>query len=81
MSGRRRHGNGEEPSGRRDCRALIRNGGRFFNVIALVNRLETETHSGKQGQTADDPNRLDFIILDNSAICHLPRQAANSCSI
>ena len=47
-------------------RALIRNGtrGRFFNVVDLVNRLETETRSGKQGRTADYLNRLDFIILD-----------------
>lgn len=37
------------------ARALIRNGtrGRFFNVVDLVNRLETETRSGKQGRTAD----------------------------
>jgi DNA replication protein DnaC len=48
------------------ARALIRNGtrGRFFNVVDLVNRLETETRSGKQGRTADHLNRLDFIILD-----------------
>jgi len=26
--------------------------------------LETETRSGKQGRTADNLNRLDFIILD-----------------
>lgn len=48
------------------ARALIRNGtrGRFFNVVDLVNRLETETRSGKQGRIADYLNRLDFIILD-----------------
>ena len=48
------------------ARALIRNGtrGRFFNVVDLVNRLETETRSDKQGRTADYLNRLDFIILD-----------------
>jgi DNA replication protein DnaC len=48
------------------ARALIRNGtrGRFYNVVDLVNRLETETRSGKQGRTADYLNRLDFIILD-----------------
>ncbi|AXA43352.1 IstB-like ATP binding family protein (plasmid) [Rhizobium leguminosarum] len=48
------------------ARALIRNGtrGRVFNVVDLVNRLETETRSGKQGRTADYLNRLDFIILD-----------------
>jgi len=48
------------------ARALIRNGtrGRFFNVVDLVNRLETETRSGKQGRMADHLTRLDFIILD-----------------
>ena len=37
------------------ARALIRNGtrGRFYNVVDLVNRLETETRSGKQGRLAD----------------------------
>lgn len=49
-----------------DVRALIRNGtrGRFFSVVELVNRRETETRSGKQSRTADYLNRLDFIILD-----------------
>jgi DNA replication protein DnaC len=48
------------------ARALIRGGtrGRFFNVVDLVNRLETETRGGKQGRTADYLTRLDFIVLD-----------------
>jgi DNA replication protein DnaC len=48
------------------ARALIRGGtrGRFFNVVDLVNRLETETRGGKQGRLADYLNRLDFVILD-----------------
>ena len=48
------------------ARALIRNGtrGRFFNVVDLVNRLETETRGGKQGRMADYPTRLDLVILD-----------------
>lgn len=48
------------------ARALIRNGtrGRFYNVADLVNRLETETRSGKQGRLADYMTRLDFVILD-----------------
>lgn len=48
------------------ARALIRGGtrGRFFNVVDLVNRLETETRSGKQGRMADYLSRLDFVILD-----------------
>jgi DNA replication protein DnaC len=48
------------------ARALIRNGsrGRFFNVVDLVNRLETEHRAGKQGRIADYLTRLDFIVLD-----------------
>ena len=48
------------------ARALIRNGarGRFFNVVDLVNRLETETRSGRQGRIADHLTRLDFVVLD-----------------
>ena len=49
------------------ARALIRNGtrGRFYNVVDLVNRLETETRSGKQGRLADYLNRLDFPPREN----------------
>ncbi len=48
------------------ARALIRGGtrGRFYNVVDLVNRLETETRAGKQGRMADYRTRLDFVILD-----------------
>lgn len=48
------------------ARALIRNGarGRFFNVVDLVNRLETETRSGRQGRIADHLTRLDFVVFD-----------------
>jgi len=48
------------------ARALIRSGarGRFFNVVDLVNRLETEHRSGKQGRIADYLTRLDFVVLD-----------------
>ncbi len=47
-------------------RSLIRNGsrGRFYNVVDLVNRLETEHRSGRQGRLADYLTRLDFVILD-----------------
>src|SRR5687768_13294875 len=47
-------------------RSLIRNGarGRFFNVVDLVNRLETETRAGRQGRIADHLSRLDFVVLD-----------------
>src|SRR3954452_22156281 len=48
------------------ARALIRNGSRvrFFNVVDLVNRLETEHRSGKQGRIADYLPRLDFVVFD-----------------
>jgi DNA replication protein DnaC len=59
-------GTGKTHLGIAIARALIRNGtrGRFFNVVDLVNRLETETRSGKQGRTADYLTRMDFVILD-----------------
>lgn len=48
------------------ARSLIRNGtrGGFLNVFDLVNRLETEHRSGKQGRIADYLTRLDFVVLD-----------------
>jgi len=48
------------------ARACIRNGarGRFFNVVDLVDRLESETRQGRQGRLADYLTRLDFIVLD-----------------
>jgi len=48
------------------ARSCIRSGarGRFYNVVDLVNRLETETRSGRQGRLADHLTRMDFIILD-----------------
>lgn len=48
------------------ARACIRSGarGRFYNVVDLVNRLETETRSGRQGRLADHLTRMDFIVLD-----------------
>ena len=65
------------------ARALIRNGsrGRFFNVVDLVNRLETEHRAGKQGRIADYLTRLDFVVLDDSDIYRSPRPADNCCSI
>ena len=48
------------------ARACIRDGarGRFFNVVDLVNKLETEGRAGRQGRMADYLTRMDFIILD-----------------
>ena len=48
------------------ARACIRKGarGRCYNVVDLVNHLEAELRSGRQGRTADQLVRRDFIILD-----------------
>ena len=48
------------------ARACIRGGarGRFYNVVDLVNRLESEVRTGRQGRMADYLSRLDFIVLD-----------------
>jgi hypothetical protein len=48
------------------ARSCIRTGarGRFYNVVDLVNRLETETRNGRQGRIADHLTRMDFIVLD-----------------
>jgi len=48
------------------ARSCIRAGarGRFYNVVDLVNRLEAETRSGRQGRLALQLTRLDFLVLD-----------------
>ena len=48
------------------ARSCIRSGarGRFFNVVDLVNRLETESRNGRQGRLADYLTRKDFAVLD-----------------
>jgi DNA replication protein DnaC len=48
------------------ARSCIRSGarGRFFNVVDLVNRLETESRNGRQGRIADYLTRKDFAVLD-----------------
>ena len=48
------------------ARACIRDGarGRFFNVVDLVNKLEAEGRSGRQGRMAEQLCRLEFIVLD-----------------
>jgi DNA replication protein DnaC len=48
------------------ARACIRDGkrGRFFNVVDLVNKLEAEGRSGRQGRMAEYLCRMDFIVLD-----------------
>jgi DNA replication protein DnaC len=48
------------------ARSCIRAGarGRFFNTVDLVNRLEAEGRTGRQGALADYLTRMDFVILD-----------------
>ena len=48
------------------ARSCIRSGtrGRFYNVVDLVNRLESEARSSRQGRLADYLTRMDFIVLD-----------------
>ena len=48
------------------ARSCIRGGarGRFYNVVDLVNRLDTETRNARQGRLADHLTRMDFIVLD-----------------
>jgi DNA replication protein DnaC len=48
------------------ARACIRNGarGRFFNSVDLVNKLDAEARTDRQGRLADLLCRLDFLILD-----------------
>ena len=48
------------------ARACIRNGarGRFYIVVDLVNRLETEARGGRQGRLAEYLTRMDFVVLD-----------------
>jgi DNA replication protein DnaC len=47
-------------------RACIRGGarGRFYTVVDLVNRVESEARAGRQGRLADYLTRLDFVVLD-----------------
>ena len=48
------------------ARASIRGGARarFFTVVDLVNKLEAEARSGRQGRIADQLARLDLVVLD-----------------
>jgi DNA replication protein DnaC len=57
------------------ARSCIRSGarGRFYNVVDLVNRLETETRNGRQGRLADHLTRMDFIILDELGYLPFPQ--------
>jgi len=59
-------GTGKTHLARAIARSCIRAGsrGRFFNTVDLVNRLEAEARTGRQGRFADYLTRLDFVILD-----------------
>jgi DNA replication protein DnaC len=48
------------------ARSCIRGGARarFYNVVDLVNRLEAEARTGRQGRIADHLARLDLVVLD-----------------
>jgi DNA replication protein DnaC len=48
------------------ARSCIRGGarGRFYIVVDLVNRLDSETRAGRQGRLADYLTRMDFVVLD-----------------
>ena len=48
------------------ARSCIRKGarGRCYNVVDMVNHLEAELRAGRQGRTADQLVRRDFVILD-----------------
>src|SRR5271166_2830491 len=52
------------------ARACIRDGarGRFFNVVDLVNKLEAEGRSARQGRLADYLCRKDFVVLDSCGV-------------
>lgn len=48
------------------ARSIIRTGrkARFFNVVDLVNKLETEVKLGRQDRIADSLVRVDLVIMD-----------------
>jgi len=48
------------------ARSCIRGGARarFYNVVDLVNRLESEARANRQGRIADHLARLDLVALD-----------------
>ncbi len=48
------------------ARSCIRSGtrGRFYNVVDLVNHLESEIRSGRQGRLAERLTRMNFVVLD-----------------
>jgi DNA replication protein DnaC len=64
------------------ARSCIRGGarGRFYNVVDLVNRLESETRNGRQGRLAEHLTRRTSLSSTNSAISRSLSPVASSCS-
>lgn len=76
-------GTGKSHLAVRIARSCIRPGkrGRFFNVFDLVNKLDDEARDDRQARTAGLLCCLDFLILDDWAICRSRKLADSSCSI
>ena len=53
--------------------------GRCYSVVDLVNDLDAEHRSGRQGRTAVRFTRRDFVILDE--LGYLPFAPIRLCSI
>ncbi len=64
-------------------RACIRDGARarFFNVVDLVNRLEAEARTGRQGRLADQLARRDLVILDELGYLPFAPKSPGSCAV
>ena len=54
---------------------------RFYSTVDLVNTLEREKATGKQGKLALSLMQMDLVILESWAICRSHRQAGRCCSI
>jgi hypothetical protein len=70
----------QRPAGRRDrnrqdhlpiaiARSCIRSRARFYNMVDLVNRFETEARNARHGQFAAHLTRMESASSTNSAIC------------
>jgi DNA replication protein DnaC len=55
--------------------------GRFYNTVDLVNRLEAETRSGRQGWIAEYLTRRDFVVFDELGYLPFAQTGASCCSI
>jgi len=57
------------------ARSCIKAGarGRFFNVVDLVNKLDSETRNGRRGALADQLSRKHFVLLDELGYLPFPQ--------